>query len=152
MQTEIILLQSVKGLGVSGSIVKVAAGYFRNFLAPRQIAIRATQENIAALDLKKAELKEADLARRAEAEVLLQKFDNVNIDIARQSGDDGRLYGAVSAQDIASSIGALLGIKLDHHSIVLDKKIKELGQYTVSVVLHPDVIASVTLTVIRGDK
>jgi large subunit ribosomal protein L9 len=151
MQTEIILLQSVRGLGQPGAVVKVAAGFFRNFLAPRQMAIRATKENTAALEAKKAELHAADLKRKQEAETMIGKFEGVKLELARQAGDDGRLYGAVSAQDVARALSDRLGIAIDHHSVILESKIKEVGVYNISVALHPEVSATVSVVVVRGE-
>jgi large subunit ribosomal protein L9 len=151
MQTEIILLQSIRGLGQPGTIVKVAAGYFRNFLAPRQMAIRATKENMMALEVQKAELHAADLQRKAEAEGMLSKFEGLKIEIARQTGDDGRLYGAVSVQDIARSVSDALKFEVDYHAIMLENRIKVTGDYVIKISLHPEVSASVALSVVRGD-
>src|SRR5262245_66209666 len=100
---EVILLQRIEKLGQMGQVVKVKAGYARNYLLPRRKAIRATEENKAKFEKQRAQLEANNLAKRQEAEGISGKVDGLKVVIIRQAGETGQLYGSVSARDIAAA-------------------------------------------------
>src|SRR5580692_3028966 len=98
---ELILLERVEKLGQMGQIVKVKPGYARNFLLPRKKAMRATKDNLAYFDTRRAQLEADNLARKADAEEVAKKLGGLSVVLIRQAGESGQLYGSVSARDIA---------------------------------------------------
>ncbi|MDR1577747.1 MAG: 50S ribosomal protein L9 [Deltaproteobacteria bacterium] len=145
---EIILTKDVDNLGLAGQVLKVAPGYARNFLLPTGAAFLATKGNLLALAKKRAEfetramsLKEAALSQRAHiAEILLV--------LARKSGEKGKLYGAVTAQDLVEAAEAK-GLTLDRKKLRLSEPIKSLGDFEVPIRLHPEVLANLRVRVVR---
>jgi large subunit ribosomal protein L9 len=149
---EIILTKDVDNLGLAGQVLSVAPGYARNFLLPTGAALPATKGNLLALAKKRAEfesraktLKENALAQRDRiAEALLV--------LARKSGEKGKLYGAVTAQDLVEAAAAK-GLDLDRKKLRLSEPIKALGDHEVTVRLHPEVMGSLRVRVVReGDE
>ena len=144
---KVILLQNVKGLGKQGEMVEAAEGYARNFLLPRKLAIVA--DNKAQNDLKGKEssrqfkIEEETKAARRTAE----KLNTVTVKIRSASGADGRLYGAVTAKDIAEALQKDFGITVDKRKLELPDTIKSYGSYSVSVKLYTDVVGKFTVVV-----
>ena len=144
---KVILLQNVKGLGKAGDMVEAAEGYARNFLLPRKLAIVA--DNKAQNDLKGKEssrqykIEEETKAARAVAE----KLATVTVKIRSASGADGRLYGAVTAKDIAEALSKDFGITVDKRKLELPEPIKSYGSYSVTVKLYTDVVGKFTVVV-----
>lgn len=149
---EIILIESVKGLGSVGSLVSVKDGYARNFLIPKRKALRATKENIALFEAKRAQHEEADKKRKGDAEAMLAKLQGISVELSHHASDDGKLYGAVSAPHIAKAISAAIGEEFNPHYIDSESKVRHLGVHQVHIILHPDVKTFVELTVTRGDN
>lgn len=148
---EIILLERVEKLGRMGEVVNVKPGYARNFLLPQKKALRATKENLAFFESQKAKLEAQNQERKADAEKLAPKFDNLTVIIIRQSGETGILYGSVSARDVAEAVTAT-GIEVARSQIAIETPIKTLGLFKVRVVLHPEVIVQVTVNVARTNE
>lgn len=145
--TEVILLEKIARLGNIGDIVDVANGFARNFLIPKKKALIATQNNKDVFAKRKAELEEANKIKLQEAQERLAKIDGLNIIIERQAGDDGRLYGSVTAKDIAIAINQSVQGNITSEQVILNSKVKEVGVYDFIVLLHPDVSADMTLEV-----
>jgi len=148
VQTEIILMQDVSGLGMQGEVVKVAEGYARNYLFPQKLAAPATPKYVRMLELEKKR-KEAEARRaleqlRQEAERLSQSSCTITV----EAGEDGKLFGSVTAQDIADSL-AQAGFTVDKKKINLAEPIKELGLYTVEVKLYSDITVSLKVWVVQ---
>lgn len=138
MSTEVLLMDDVKDLGVAGDVVRVADGYARNFLLPHKLAEPVTVAARARL-AKLQEAREATrAAERSAAAELANRLAAVRCTIAVKTGEDGKLYGSVTASDITEAVRAE-GVEIDRHSIELDGTIKELGVFDVKVKLHPDV-------------
>ena len=138
-----ILLEDVESLGERGKVVDVSAGYLRNFLLPRKLAEPATASSI-----KLAQRRQEDAERAArEAEERARESASVLgrtvLTITQQAGDDGRLFGSVTTQDIADAIKEARGVKVDRRNIHLDEPIKNVGTYMVVI----DVVDGVTATV-----
>jgi len=146
---EVILLERVEKLGQMGQVVKVRPGFARNYLLPQKKALRATKENLAVFEQRRAQLETVNLQKRSEAEQVAQKMNGVSVVLIRQAGESGQLYGSVSARDIAVGVTEA-GFTLVRGQVTLDKAIKTLGLYPVRVVLHPEVAVQVTVNVAQS--
>lgn len=148
---DVILLEKVGRLGTIGAVVSVKNGYARNFLIPRKKALRATKANVEFFAQQKAELEAANAARKAAAEAMIETVQGITVALVRQAGEDGRLYGSVTANDIAKLVAAKTGVAIEAEHIVLNAKIKEIGVYQVEVMLHPEVKTTVDLSIARSE-
>ena len=146
---QVILLERIERLGNMGDVVNVKPGFARNFLLPKKKALRATDENKAFFDKKRAELEAANKQRRDAAGTQAEKVRGLSVLVVRQAGETAQLYGSVSARDIADAITAA-GHTVNRSQVLLDRPIKTLGLYPVRVALHPEVIESVTVNVARN--
>jgi large subunit ribosomal protein L9 len=148
MVTEVFLMTDVKDLGSEGQVVKVADGFARNYLLPKKLAApvtEATRRRLAKIQRQREEGRKEDLAS---AQKLAARLEQVSCTIAVKTGEDEKLYGSVSAPDIAAALQQQ-GIELDRHAIVLDTPIKELGVFSVAIRLHPDVESAVKVWVVE---
>ncbi len=136
---KVVLMADVKGQGKKNDIIEVSDGYARNFLLPRKLAVEATNKILNEIKGQN-EAKQHRLAvELAEARALAAKLDTLLIKIHASSGNDGRLYGAITAKDIADQLEKDYGIVIDKRKIVLDTSIRAYGQYDPDVKLYPDV-------------
>jgi large subunit ribosomal protein L9 len=147
MATEVILRQYVEHLGNRGEVVKVADGYARNFLLPRKLALRVTEENKKQIERERAKAEAQENDERAAAQSLAAALGAADISIARRVGEHDTLYGSVTSGDIAEALGARQ-IVVDRRKIVLAEPLKTLGEHVVTVKLHRDVQATVTVKVV----
>jgi large subunit ribosomal protein L9 len=148
---QVILLQRVAKLGQMGEVVNVKDGYARNFLLPQGKALRASESNIKSFENRKAQLEVHNLETKKEAEAVASKLDGQSFIVIRSASDSGALYGSVTTRDAAdAATGA--GFTVNRNQIVLDRPIKELGLHTITVTLHPEVIAKVSLNVARSNE
>ncbi len=144
---QIILLDKVVNLGNLGEIVKVKDGYARNFLIPSGRARRATEAAKAEFEAKRAELEKAAAAKLAEAQGLGEKLAGTTIKLTQKAGVDGRLFGSVTNFDIAEELGKT-GYKVAKAQVRMPNgPIKTIGDSTVSVALHTDVVVDITVSV-----
>jgi large subunit ribosomal protein L9 len=143
-----ILLRDVEGLGEAGAVIDVAPGYLRNYLAPKKLAQAATTASIAAAKarLEQAERAAAELKERTEETAAL--LSKTVLTIPHQAGEGGRLFGAVTAQEIVDAIKQARGLRIDKRSIRLEQPIKELGTHMVEVEVAPGVTAPVKTMVV----
>jgi large subunit ribosomal protein L9 len=149
MQIEVMLMDNVKKLGKSGQIVKVAPGYFRNFLSPKGLAAIATEA--AKRRLKKLEAERAVKAaeeKKAALEVAKQLQD-LSITVSANTTDGKRLYGSVGASDIVAAIEANRGIKLKRSQLDLEDSLKEVGEYEANIDLGHGVNVKFTVTILN---
>ena len=146
---EIILLQKINKLGNIGDTVEVKPGFGRNYLIPSGKALRATKENKETFEITKAKLLEKNKDEIEKAEKIRADVESLNLIIVRSASDTGILYGSVTTRDIANLIGEN-GVTLSRRQIALDKPIKELGLYDMSVILHPEVESKIKLKVVRS--
>ena len=144
---EVILREHVDTLGRRGDVVKVAAGYARNYLLPRKLALPVTEasKRQIAREREKAEMRDAE--ERAGAEALAQRVAGLDISIARRIGENKTMYGSVTSADIAQALAAK-GFEVDKRKITLPDPIKALGEHTVAVKVHRDVTAEVKVKVV----
>jgi large subunit ribosomal protein L9 len=144
---QVILLDKVVNLGVLGEIVKVKDGYARNFLIPTGRARRATEANKAEFEAKRVELEKAAAAKLAESQGQGEKLAGTTVKLTQKAGVDGRLFGSVTNHDIADELNKL-GYKVAKSQVRMPNgPIKTVGDSTVSVALHTDVVVEITVTV-----
>jgi len=148
---EVILLERIENLGQMGDTVRVRPGFARNYLLPKQKALRATKQNLAYFETQRAQLEAANLARRSEAEKVSEKVDGRKIVMIRQAGETGQLYGSVTARDVADGLTAD-GVSIERQQVILDKPIKTLGLHDIRLRLHPEVAVTVTINVARSNE
>ena len=144
---KVVLLQDVKGQGKKNDIIEVSDGYARNFLLPRKLAVEATNKvlnEIKGQNAAKAHKLEVELA---EARALAAKLDTVLVKITASSGADGRLYGSITAKDIAEQLAKDHGITVDKRKIQLSDAIRAYGKYDLDVKLYTDVVGKIHVLV-----
>ena len=147
---EVILLERIGKLGQMGDVVRVKDGYARNFLLPRNKALRATADNKARFEGMKAELQKRSLEAKGEAGKTAAKVDGKSYTVIRQASESGQLFGSVSPRDIATLVKAD-GAEVNRSHVVLNAPIKTIGQYKVPLDLHPEIEVSVTVIVARSE-
>jgi large subunit ribosomal protein L9 len=146
---EVILLERVAKLGQMGEIVKVRDGFARNFLLKRKKALRATAENKAKYEGMKAELEASNLQAKSEASKAAEKIQGLEIIIIRQASESGQLFGSVSVRDIVVALEAEK-VHVSRPQVWLDAPIKAIGQQKVTIAVHPEVEATITVIVARS--
>ena len=146
---KVILLERVERLGAIGDTVTVKDGFARNFLLPRQKALRATSQNLKIFEAQRATIEQRNADAKAAAEKAGQKLDGSVYVLIRQAGESGQLYGSVSGRDVADAANAEGG-KVERSMVVLDTPIKTLGMHPVKVRLHAEVTVTVTVNVARS--
>ena len=146
---DIILLERVAKLGQMGEVVSVKEGYARNFLLPQGKALRVNAANLARFEADKAQMEARNLETKKEADALAEKLDGQKFVVIRSASDAGSLYGSVTTRDAADAASEA-GFTVDKKQVVLLGAIKELGLHDVSVKLHPEVEATITLNVARS--
>jgi large subunit ribosomal protein L9 len=144
---EVILKQDVEHLGQRGEVVKVADGYARNYLLPKKLAMQATAANKAVIEQMKASAARRSAAEKAVAEEVAAKMAPVVLSFTRKSGEEGHLFGSVTTADIAAEL-AIKGFEIDRRKVVLAEPIKSVGEKTVGIKLHREVIAQIKVQVV----
>jgi len=144
---EIILREHVDNLGRRGEVVKVANGYARNYLLPRKLALLVTDHNKRQIEREREAAEARELEEKTQAEAFAQRLTQAELEIARRVGENDTLYGSVTAADIATALHAK-GFEIDKRKIQLGDPIKALGESTVPVKVHRDVIAQVRVKVV----
>jgi large subunit ribosomal protein L9 len=144
---EVILREDVKSLGKAGEMVRVKPGYARNFLLPQGLAFEATEGNKKRIAAETRARSVRHQAERADAERAAATLGAVTLTLSGKAGDEGKLFGSITAQDIAEALAAQ-GHPVDRRRIELDHPIKALGQHTIHVRLHPEVHAEVRVSVV----
>lgn len=143
---KLILKENIEHLGQIGDIVKVAPGYARNYLLPKGLAIEATVKNAKALEHAKRQLAYKKNKSLEAAKNLVAKLEALSIVLTHQAGEEGKLFGSVTNMEIAAFLKDN-GLEIDRKKIVLAEPIKQLGEYTVPVKVHPEVGATLKVTV-----
>lgn len=146
---KVILLERVERLGAIGDTVTVKDGFARNFLLPRNKALRSTTQNQAVFEAQRATIEQRNADARTTAEQAGEKLDGSSFVMIRQAGESGQLYGSVSARDVAEAAQAD-GAKVERAQVVLDVPIKTLGMHPVRVRLHPEVTVTVSINIARS--
>ena len=145
---QVILMEKMANLGQLGDVVKVKNGYARNFLIPQGKAKRATESNVAEFAVRRVELEAAERAKLAEAQARADKFNGLTVQIAQKAGVDGKLFGSVTNADIATAL-AQQGFAVEKSQVRMpDGHLKQIGDYSISIGLHGDVVATITVSVL----
>jgi large subunit ribosomal protein L9 len=145
---QIILLEKIGNVGNLGDVVKVKDGYARNFLIPHGKAKRATPENLKAIEARRADLEKAAGEKLASAQALAEKLEGSMLRIAQKAGVDGRLFGSVTNADIVEALKAQ-GVEIEKSMVRMPSgPLKLVGEHPVSVVLHTDVTAHISVNVV----
>ena len=144
---EVILRDHVENVGKRGEVVKVANGYARNYLLPRKLALIATPGNMKQIARERVKLDAKDAEERTAAEAIASRMSGVQVVISRRVGETEALYGSVTSADVAEAL-AKKGFEIDKRKIGLREPIKRLGEVTVPVKLHADVIVQVAIKVV----
>ena len=147
--TEVILTEKIESLAAEGDVVKVKAGYARNFLIPRGKALEVTPATLKRLASLKGKRAEREAKELNEAEELARRINKLKITVELETGEQGKAFGSITAADLAEKIKAELGgkVELDRHRIQLEKPIKDTGAHEVAIKLHHDVVAKLNLNV-----
>jgi large subunit ribosomal protein L9 len=144
---DIILREDVEKLGVRGQVVKVTPGYARNFLLPKRLAVAATDSNKKIVEQERQAHLRKEVVVKSEAEDLAKLLGSVTISIARKAGENGQLFGSVTAGDIADALEAQK-FNIDRRKVQLDETIRTLGEHKVTLRLYRDVSTEVNVSVI----
>jgi large subunit ribosomal protein L9 len=143
---EIILREDIDNLGARGQVVKVAPGYARNYLLPRRLAVAATDANRKIVEQERQAHLRREAVLKTESEELAKLVGAVSLTIARKAGENGQLFGSVTAADIADALTAQ-NFNIDRRKIHLEEPIRALGDYKVPVRLHREVSVDVNVSV-----
>lgn len=147
---KIILKDDIDKLGKYGEIVNVADGYARNFLLPKGLALEATPHAMNLFEMQAAKRAKVVAEQTAAAQKAAETLQGLKVTIKVKVGEENKLYGSVTAADIAAAI-ANLGQEIDRRKIQLDEPIKAVGEYTVSVKLYSDVVAQIPVSVVKDE-
>lgn len=146
---QVILLERVAKLGQMGDVVAVKNGYARNFLLPQGKALMASKANIASFEAQKAQLEAHNLETKKEAEAMSERLDGQSFIVIRSASDSGSLYGSVTTRDAAAA-ATEAGFTVDRRQVALTAPIKDLGLHDLTVTLHPEVVATISVNVARS--
>jgi large subunit ribosomal protein L9 len=145
--TKVLLREDVDDLGARGEIVRVRAGYARNYLLPRNLAVQATAGNVKGIEQERAALLKKEAKERATAEGQSQQMGALVLEFKRKAGEQGALYGSVTSMDVAEALKER-GYEIDRHRIHLREPLKRLGEYSVPVRLHREVTMELKVKVV----
>ena len=148
---EVILLERIERLGQMGDVVIVKDGFARNFLLPKNKALRANKENLEFFEKEKINLEAKNLKLKTEAEAVSEKITLNNYIVIRQASDTGQLYGSVNSGDIKEKLQEE-GFSVEKNQIVLDRPIKEIGHHEIRVKLHPEVTSNISIYISRSEE
>ena len=150
--TEIILTENVPGLGAEADVVKVRRGYARNYLLPHGKAHEVTPASLRQLDTLKAKRAEREARELNEAEELARRIGKARIIFTLETGETGKAFGSVTAQDIVNRLKNEVGTEIDRHKIVLERPVKDTGEHQVAIKLHHDVTAQFVFQVKSAEE
>ncbi len=146
----VILKENIENLGHIGDIVKVAPGYARNYLLPKGLVIEATTKNAKALEHAKRQMEYKKNKVLEQAKQFAARIEGLSFVISHQAGEEGKLFGSVTNMEIADRLKAE-GIEVDRKKILLAEPIKQLGEFTVGIKVHPEVTANLKVNVSKAE-
>jgi len=147
----VVLREDVESLGKKGDLLDVADGYARNYLVPRGLAMKATRGVVAQSEAMRRNRDAREVRDREAAEALAAQLGALTIELTARAGEGGKLFGSVTAADVADAVTAQTGIELDRRKVVLDEPIRELGPAEVTVRLPAEVVATVAVSVVPAE-
>ncbi len=149
---EVILQEEILSLGRIGDVVNVAPGYANNYLIPKGLAIVATPGNLKQLEARRTIIDKKESAVKKEAEKIAAKVDGKDIKLEARAGEEGRLYGSVTAKDIAEAIGEQLKVEVDKNQVGLGDHIKDAGTHEIKIKFHFDVDAIIKAEIVAIEE
>ena len=145
--TELILTENVPGLGAEADVVKVRRGYARNYLLPRKMAYEVTPSALRQLNALKQKRAEREARELNDAQELARRIGKSRFVFTLETGESGKAFGSVTAQDIVNRLKNEVGVEIDRHKIVLERPVKDTGEHEIAVKLHHDVTAQLVFQV-----
>lgn len=145
---EVILQEDIPSLGKAGEVVAVKAGYARNYLIPRKKAVVASLKNVAMLDHQKRVVAQRKSKVKKDMEELAKKLAELSITVAKEAGEEGKLFGSVTAMEIGKALRNE-GVQIDKHQIHIKEPIKQIGVFEVDVKLHTEVTGTLKVWVVK---
>jgi large subunit ribosomal protein L9 len=149
---KVILLEDVKGVGKKGQIINAADGHARNFLIPKKFAVEATAAQLKELDAKKSSQLHRQQEELENAQKIAQSLSETSIKVPVKTGSKGKLFGSVTSKELATALSEKTGLEIDKKMVLLDEPIRQVGEKQVSVKLHPQVTAKVTVDIVRIEE
>uniref|UniRef100_A0A7C3N768 Large ribosomal subunit protein bL9 n=1 Tax=candidate division WOR-3 bacterium TaxID=2052148 RepID=A0A7C3N768_UNCW3 len=147
---KVILRENLEKLGKRGDVVNVKDGYARNYLIPNKLAYEYSENNLKKFQQEKIKYEQKELKNKEIALQVKEKLSSLNLTIKQKVHDDDSLYGSISKKLICEELEKN-GIKIDEHAVILDEPIKKLGDFIVNIKLHPEVIGSLNLSVVKDE-
>ncbi len=147
---KVILTQELKGRGVEGDVIDVAQGFAVNYLIPQRLAIQATKGELKQLEQRRKNIAKRELARTTDANTIKGAIDGKSVKVVSKVGEEGQLFGSVTAANVAEAIVEQLGVTIDRKQVELGKPIKVVGEFPVTISIYHGIEAVVT--VIVGDE
>ena len=145
---QVILLEALQGVGKIGETVRVKGGFARNYLLPRNKALVATKSNAEKFAAQKAELEAKSASAKGAAEKQAASLEGLKLEISRYASETGQLYGSVKAKDLVIEL-ASKGVKVDASNVLIATALKEVGEHSIRVALHPEVLITVPVVITR---
>ena len=147
---KVILKENLENLGHIGEVVKVAPGYARNYLIPKGFAIEATTKNAKALEHAKRQLEYKKNKVLEQAKQLAARIEGLALNLVHQAGEEGKLFGSVTNMELAEQL-KVQGVEIDRKKIALAEPIKQVGEFTVAVKVHPEVTANLKVNITKAE-
>jgi len=147
---KVILLKDIKGTGKKDQIIEASDGFARNYLFPRKLAVEASASNLNAIENAKSAQSHRKEVERQEAQELAKKMGDMVVEIAVRAGENGRLYGKVTNQEVADALKAKYGMDIDKRKITVDT-VKNVGETTALIKLYPEISAKIKLNIVAKD-
>lgn len=147
---KVILLKDIKGTGKKDQIIEASDGFARNYLFPRKLAVEASASNLNAIENAKSAQSHRKEVERQEAQELAKKMGDMAVEIAVRAGENGRLYGKVTNQEVADALKAKYGMDIDKRKITVDA-VKNVGETEAVIKLYPEISAKIKLNIVAKD-
>jgi large subunit ribosomal protein L9 len=149
---KVILLKDIKGTGKKDQIIEVSDGYGRNYLLPRKLAVEATSEAVNSVERSKSAAKHREDVKKNEAETAARELKGKTVTVKVRAGENGRLYGSITTQEIADALKAQHGVEVDKRKIEVDGKVTSVGQTTITIKLYAGVATKMNLVIEAAGK
>ena len=149
---KVILLKDIKGTGKKDQILEVSDGFGRNYLLPRKLAVEATSEALNSIEKSKSAAKHREDVKKNDAETSARELKGKTVTVKVRAGENGRLYGSITTQEIADALKAQHGVELDKRKIELDEKVTSVGQTTITLKMYAGVSTKMNLVIEAAGK
>ena len=149
---KVILLENIKGVGKKDEVINASDGYARNYLFPKKLALEANAENMAKLKAKQASNAHKKEVEKQEAKEIAKKIENITLEIQVKAGENGKIFGGVTAKEIAEALKQKHDIEVDKKKIILKETIKTIGTHKVEMKLYEGVIGKLTVKTVETSK